>query len=92
MDTAHDEPSVSANKATVVFRISSHRRTVECAITRQALVQYFWAPADADDARLLKAFADGSKRIAAVAERKMLTAQHEPVVLNAADFADRGFA
>ncbi|WP_429454188.1 DUF1488 family protein [Paraburkholderia sp. 40] len=49
------------NKATVVFRASSQRRTVECAITRQALVRYFWAPADADEARLLKAFADGSR-------------------------------
>jgi hypothetical protein len=92
MDTPHDEPSVSTNKATVVFHISSHRRTVECAITRQALVQYFWAPADADDARLLKAFADGSKRIVAVAERKVLTAQHEPIVLDETDFADRGSA
>lgn len=63
---------------------------MECAVTKEALTQHFWAPADASDSRLLKAFADGSRRITAVAERRILTATHEPVVLADIDFADKG--
>ncbi|MDB5781523.1 DUF1488 family protein [Caballeronia mineralivorans] len=87
MDNLLDGPHLSSDKKSVVFIASSHGRTMECAITREALTLYFWAPADASDARLLKAFADGSRRITAVAERKMLTATHEPVILTAIDFA-----
>ncbi|MFL9901967.1 DUF1488 family protein [Paraburkholderia fungorum] len=73
-----------------LFSVSLHERTMECAITKESLTQFFWAPAGASDTRLLKAFADGSKRITAVAERKMLTATQEPVVLAAVDFANKG--
>jgi hypothetical protein len=92
MDNLLDGPHFSSDKTLVVFIASSHGRTMECAVTREALTLYFWAPANASDARLLKAFADGSRRITAVAERKILTATHEPVVLAAIDFANNGRA
>ena len=92
VDNLLDGPHFSSNKTLVIFLASSHGRTMECAVTREALTLYFWAPADASDARLLKAFADGSRRITAVAERKILTARHGPVVLAAIDFANKGRA
>lgn len=60
---------------------------VRCTITRAALEQYFWAPTGADDARLLKAYIDGQKRITAAVERKKLKSPDEPIKLTAADFS-----
>jgi hypothetical protein len=86
MHSVLDEPRLTPDKISVVFTVSSHGRTTECFILKRALVEYFWAPHDASDARLLKAFADGSKRIAAVAARKLLAGQAQ-VVLSSDDFA-----
>jgi hypothetical protein len=87
MESAFDtEASVSQDGKSVIFDVSFRGRTVQCSIKREALEQYFWAPAGADDARLLKAYIDGRKRIEAAAERKMLRAVAKPIGLNAADF------
>jgi hypothetical protein len=81
------EASVSSDGKLVVFTVFARGRGVQCSITRDVLEQYFWAPIGANDARLLKAYTDGHKRIAAAVERKMLRTSDEPIKLNAADFS-----
>ncbi|WP_429364307.1 DUF1488 family protein [Paraburkholderia sp. GAS32] len=61
----------------------------ECVITRQALEDHFWLPPGADARRTLKTFADGQKRIAAIAERKSLTHPDQPVRLSSSDLATK---
>jgi hypothetical protein len=80
------EASVSSDGKLVVFVATIRGRAVQCSIARSALEQHFWAPTGATDARLLKAYADGRKRIAAAVERKMLKAPGELIKLNDADF------
>lgn len=81
------EASISTDRKLVAFVVFARGRAVQCSITRDVLEQYFWAPIGADDARLLKAYTDGRKRIAAAAERKVLRGSIEPIRLNAADFS-----
>ena len=81
------EASVSADGRLVVFVVFARGRAVQCSITRDVLEQYFWAPIGADDARLLKAYTDGRKRIAAAIERKVLRGSDEPTKVKAADFS-----
>lgn len=80
------EASVSSDGKMVVFMAVAHGQTVQCAITRDALEEHFWTPIGAADARLLKAYMDGRKRIAAAVERKMLRDKRAPIVLHASDF------
>ena len=80
------EASVSPDGKLVVFTAFSRDRAVECSITRNVLEQYFWAPIGASETRLLKAYRDGQKRIAATVERKMLKCPDGTVKLTAADF------
>jgi hypothetical protein len=84
--TLATDASVSSDGKLVVFVAHIRAHTVQCSITRDALEQHFWAPAGANDARLLKAFSDGQNRIAAAAERKMLRAQGAPIKLGDTDF------
>ena len=81
------EASVSPDGKLVVFIAFARGRAVQCSITRDVLEQYFWAPIGANDARLLKAYMNGQRRIAAAVERKMLKTSDEPIKLNAADFS-----
>ena len=81
------EASVSSDGKLVVFIVFARGRAVQCSITRDVLEQYFWAPIGANDARLLKAYTDGHKRIAAAVDRKMLRTSDEAIKLNAADFS-----
>ncbi|EEA03657.1 conserved hypothetical protein [Burkholderia sp. H160] len=83
-------PSVSADGRAVIFQLSSRGRDLECAVTREALEQHFWLQSGAGEARILKTFADGRKRITAIAERKMLARPGERVLLTIDDFATRG--
>jgi Protein of unknown function (DUF1488) len=82
-------PSVSADGRAVIFQLSSRGRDLECAVTREALEQHFWVQPDASEARILKAFADGRKRIIAVAERKTRAHAGERIVLTVDDFGVR---
>jgi hypothetical protein len=88
MDTT---PAVEANVSTdgklVEFIVFARGRVVQCSIARDVLEQYFWAPIGANNARLLKAYTDGHKRIAAAVERKVLRGSAEPIKLHAADFS-----
>jgi DNA-binding MarR family transcriptional regulator len=90
MEIIEREPSVSADGRAVIFHLSTRGRDLECAVTREALEQYFWLQRDAGEARILKAFTDGRKRITAVAERKMLARPDEKILLTISDFATRG--
>lgn len=90
MEIIELEPSVSADGRAVIFQLSARGRELECAVTREALEQHFWLQRDAGEERVLKTFADGRKRIIAVAERKMLARPGEKVLLTISDFAARG--
>ena len=57
--------------------------------TRGALEAQFWLPPDADQVRMLKAFADGRRHIITVAECKVRRRPGEPVRLTADDFQIR---
>lgn len=81
------EANVSMDGNLVEFVAFARGRVVRCSITRDVLEQYFWAPIGANDARLLKAYTDGHKRIAAAVERKVLKGSAEPIKLHAADFS-----
>jgi hypothetical protein len=80
---------VVADRHEISFRLSGDRREVACVITRAALEAQFWLPGAADEARMLKAFADGRRRILAVAERKLRLRPGQPVTLTASDFEVR---
>jgi len=84
--TAIPDANISSDRRLLVFVVHGRGHEVQCSITREALEQHFWAPTGASDARLLKAFADGHNRIAAVVERKMLKAPGESIALNESDF------
>ena len=89
METLDAPPSVAPDNQSVIFTLSTHGREVECSVSRDALEQHFWVQPGAGDARILKAFADGRKRITAVAERKLLAHSDERIVLTPADFEVR---
>jgi hypothetical protein len=73
MDTTNtSEVSVGVGGGAVLFEVVVGGRAVQCSIERDALERYFWLPIGASDARLLKAFGDGQRRISAIAERKAL--------------------
>jgi hypothetical protein len=71
LDALELESSVSTERRAVVFVLSLCGRDVECIVTRNALEQHFWVQPDASEARILKAFTDGRRRIMALAERKI---------------------
>jgi len=78
---------VSGDRNLVVFDAHIRERSVQCSIAREALELYFWAPAGATDAQLLKSFFDGRKRIEAIVSRKLLATPGEAVGLSMSDFA-----
>ena len=78
---------VSGDHSFVIFDAHVRERSVQCSIAREALVQYFWVPAGASDAQLLKSYADGRKRIEAIVCRKLLATPEETVGLSMSDFA-----
>ncbi|MFM0630460.1 DUF1488 domain-containing protein [Paraburkholderia xenovorans] len=82
------EANVSTDGKLVEFVVFARGHVVQISITRDVLERYFWAPIGANDARLLKAYTDGHKRIAAAVERKVvLRGSAEPIKLHAADFS-----
>jgi hypothetical protein len=89
MDLIDLMPDVAADRHQISFRLTGPRSEVACAMTREALEAQFWLPPDADQVRMLKAFADGRRRIIAVAERKVRLRPGEPVRLTAGDFPVR---
>jgi hypothetical protein len=86
MDSTLTAAYLANDRSMVVFAIFCQGRLVQCGVSREALVQCFWAPADASERRLLQAYEDGRQRITAVAERKIRALAREPVILTVADF------
>jgi hypothetical protein len=82
-------PDVATDRHEISFRLTGHRSEIACAITREALEAQFWLPQGADPVRMLRAFADGRRRIIAVAERKVRLRPGQPVRLTADDFRIR---
>jgi hypothetical protein len=80
---------VVADRHEISFRLSRARRGGPCAMTCAGLEAQFWLPGAADEARMLQAFADGRRRILAVAERKLRRRPGQPVTLTACDFEIR---
>ena len=78
---------VSGDRNLVIFDAHVRERSVQCSIAREALELYFWAPAGASDAQLLKSYSDGRKRIEAIVGRKILATPGEAVGLSMSDFA-----
>ncbi|WP_241202014.1 DUF1488 family protein [Caballeronia sp. SBC2] len=62
---------VSDDGSFVVFDAAIRESSVESSIKREALEDYFWAPVGASDAQLLKSYADGRKRIEAIASESL---------------------
>jgi hypothetical protein len=58
-------------------------------VTLEALETYFWLEPGAHDARILRCFSDGNRRIAAVAARKALAHPSSNVELMPSDFGRR---
>jgi hypothetical protein len=77
---------VSGDRNLVVFDAHFRERSFQCSIAREALEQYFWAPAGASDAQLLKSYSDGRKRIEAMIGRKIVATPSEVVGLSMSDF------
>lgn len=87
MDTTiASDATVAPGGGAVLFELAARGRVVQCSIGRDVLEQYFWLPKDASEARLLKAFGDGQKRIMAIAERKALKLAIDVIDLKASDF------
>jgi hypothetical protein len=81
------EPSVSTDG--VVFALSLCGHDVACVVTRETLEQHFWVQPGATDARVLKTFSEGRRRILALAERKARARPSERIVLTVDDFDPR---
>jgi hypothetical protein len=80
-------PMVSHGGEAVEFEIEIRGKRLPCSVAREALEDHFWLARQADDARLLRAFADGRKRIVAMAERKARRLSAEAITLTSLDFA-----
>ncbi|MFT4509395.1 DUF1488 family protein [Caballeronia sp. 15711] len=87
MEKTNDSDTfLESDGGAVVFPVSAGGREVRCAITRDALEQFFWLPPDANEVRVLKAFSDGRSRIVALAVRMALRTGSDSLTLTAADF------
>lgn len=80
------DATVLDNGLAVGFEFIAAGRAVKCTISRKLLQDYFWLQPDANDARMLKIFGDGRRRIVAIAERKARRLATASIHLEAADF------
>jgi hypothetical protein len=89
MEAPAAAPRILANRRGVAFDLVRANGSVECVVTLEVLEAYFWLEPGASDARTLKCFGDGYKRIAAIAARKALAHPSANVELTSSDFARR---
>jgi hypothetical protein len=80
-------PQISADRRSLTFELEWKGQTASCTLSRTALEVYFWLPRNADEARMVKVFQDGFRRIHAVALRTLLARPSVAVELDDADFA-----
>ncbi|WP_175983296.1 DUF1488 family protein [Caballeronia zhejiangensis] len=86
MLTNRFEPRLLDNRRGVAFFLERSSGQVECVISLEALEAHFWLPQGADEAKVLKHFCDGYRRIQAIAERKSLIRPTGTLQLNPHDF------
>jgi hypothetical protein len=84
-----EDITLSRDGSLVLFMGRFGDCTVRCAIPRETLEQHFWLPQGASESYVLKSFLDGSQRITAAVERRLLRERREPVMLGARDFRDQ---
>ncbi|WP_035569007.1 DUF1488 family protein [Caballeronia sordidicola] len=84
--TNSTEATVVDGGLAVAFELIAAGRIVKCTVSRESLQDHFWLQPGADDARMLKIFNDGRRRIVAVAERKARRLATASIMLKAADF------
>jgi hypothetical protein len=80
------EISLSRDGNLVYFVAALPGRSVQCAISRDALEHHFWVPGGAGQQQLLKGYLAGRKRIAVMVERRLLSKDREPITLSANNF------
>jgi len=86
MEITELEPHILANRRGVAFSVVHRGTPVECVITLAALEACFWLESRSDDARILKRFNDGYRRIRAIAERRLLAHPVTTLELTLDDF------
>jgi hypothetical protein len=87
VETIESEPQVIANRRGVAFNLVHQGVPVECVVTTAAPEAYFWLEPRASEARMLRTFNDGSRRIRAIAERKLRARPVARLELTPDDFA-----
>jgi len=80
------EPQISADKQTLNFVVEWRGESVTCVMPRRFMQVFFWLQPDADDARLVSVFRNGS-RSEAVAQRKLLARSTHPAHLTDVGFS-----
>ena len=80
------EPTVVDGGQAIAFEVVAAGRVVKCTVSRESLQDYFWLQPDADDARMLKTFNDGRRRIVAIVERKARRLATLSIHLETSDF------
>lgn len=85
----YEEVMLSRDGSLVLFMGRFGERAVRCAIARETLEQHFWLPQGASDSYVIKSFLDGSQRITAALERRLLRECREPVMLGSRDFRNQ---
>ena len=85
----YEEVTLSRDGSLVLFTGRFGEREVRCAIARETLEQHFWLPEGASESYVIKSFLDGSQRITAAVERRLLRERCEPVMLGSRDFRDQ---
>jgi hypothetical protein len=87
METIELAPQVLANRRGVAFSVVHRGSTIECVIALAALEGCFRLEPRADDARILKRFNDGYRRIRAIAGRRLFAHPAAKLELTPDDFA-----
>ncbi|WP_335671974.1 DUF1488 family protein [Burkholderia sp. PAMC 26561] len=80
------EPTLVEDGRVVMSTALNAGREVSALITKTALEQYFWSRPDANEGHVLRIFADGRHRIAAVTRRLALRSGSTKVRLDEQDF------
>jgi hypothetical protein len=80
------EPTIVDGGQAIAFEVIAAGRVVKCTVSRESLQHYFWLQPDANEARVLKTFNDGRRRIVAIAERKARRSATASIHIAVSDF------
>jgi len=87
MTAPNHEPVIVEGGLAVSFVVRVAGRNVSCTLSRAVLEHYFWLQNGAGDEQMLRTFANGRRRITAIAERKALRHSAASVRLDELDFS-----